>query len=32
MPIAREVYAVLFEGKSPQAATEDLMSRPVREE
>lgn len=32
MPIAREVYAVLFEGKSPQTATDDLMSRPPREE
>lgn len=32
MPIAREVYAVLFEGKSPQEATDDLMSRPLRGE
>lgn len=27
MPIADELYAVLFEGKSPKAAVEDLMGR-----
>ncbi len=32
MPIAREVYRVLFEEKSPRAATEALMNRPLREE
>jgi len=32
MPIAREVYAVLFEGKLPRTATDDLMSRPPRSE
>lgn len=32
MPIAREVFAVLFENKSPAAATESLMQRPPRGE
>jgi glycerol-3-phosphate dehydrogenase (NAD(P)+) len=32
MPITREVFAVLFEGKSPAAATESLMQRPPRGE
>ena len=32
MPITREVYAVLFEGKSPKQATDDLMCRPSRSE
>ncbi len=30
MPIAREVSAVLFEGKSPSAAADSLMQRPSR--
>ena len=32
MPITREVYAVLFEGKDPEAATDSLMARPPRDE
>ena len=32
MPITEEVYAVLFEGKSPAEATTSLMLRPPREE
>ncbi|QDU44194.1 Glycerol-3-phosphate dehydrogenase [NAD(P)+] [Symmachiella dynata] len=32
MPIANEVYQVLFEGKSPTAATESLMLRPPKRE
>ena len=32
MPITREVFAVLFESKSPVAATESLMQRPPRGE
>lgn len=32
MPITREVHAVLYEGKSAQAACEELMSRPLRGE
>lgn len=32
MPIAREVFSVLFENKSPAAATESLMQRPPRGE
>ncbi len=32
MPITREVFAVLFESKSPAAATESLMQRPSRGE
>ncbi|MFP6763101.1 MAG: NAD(P)H-dependent glycerol-3-phosphate dehydrogenase [Planctomycetaceae bacterium] len=32
MPITREVYAVLFEGRSPESAIESLMGRPPRGE
>jgi glycerol-3-phosphate dehydrogenase (NAD(P)+) len=32
MPITAQVYAVLFEGKSPERATTDLMLRPPRDE
>lgn len=32
MPITREVYAVLFDGKAPVAATDSLMCRPPRKE
>ena len=32
MPITAEVYAVLFEGKSPAQATTALMLRPPRDE
>lgn len=32
MPITHEVFAVLFESKSPAAATESLMQRPSRGE
>ena len=32
MPIARQVYRVLFEGKSPRAATVELMQRPLKAE
>jgi len=32
MPICSEVFRVLFEGKSPQAATDSLMNRPPRAE
>lgn len=32
MPIAQEVYRVLFEGKSPLEATDTLMSRPFKTE
>ena len=32
MPITREVYRVLFEGKSPAEATNSLMDRPPRGE
>ncbi len=32
MPITNEVYQVLFEGKSPEEATNALMMRPLREE
>jgi glycerol-3-phosphate dehydrogenase (NAD(P)+) len=32
MPITAEVYAVLFEGKSPARATAALMLRPPRDE
>jgi glycerol-3-phosphate dehydrogenase (NAD(P)+) len=32
MPIAAEVYAVLYEGKTARAAALALMSRPLREE
>ena len=32
MPITEQVYQVLFEGKSPQAAVADLMAREPKEE
>ena len=32
MPICREVYRVLYEGKSPQSAVSDLMVRELRSE
>ncbi|MEZ6124848.1 MAG: NAD(P)H-dependent glycerol-3-phosphate dehydrogenase [Planctomycetaceae bacterium] len=32
MPIATEVYQVLFHGKPPALATQELMQRPLREE
>jgi len=32
MPITEQVYRVLFEGLSPQAATDQLMTRPMRKE
>lgn len=32
MPITNEIYQVLFEAKSPEAATNSLMLRPPREE
>lgn len=32
MPIAQEVYRVLFEDKSPLEATDTLMSRPFKTE
>lgn len=32
MPITREVHAVLFDRKSPEAATDSLMARPPRDE
>ena len=32
LPIAREVYQVLFNGKSPQSSIEDLMTRKLKEE
>ena len=32
MPIVEEVYAVLYQGKSPQAALQDLMGREARPE
>jgi glycerol-3-phosphate dehydrogenase len=32
MPIVREVYAVLFEGKEPRRAVADLMERAARPE
>ena len=32
MPIVKEVYAVLYEGKNPQAALQDLMGREARPE
>lgn len=32
MPICREVHAILFEGRSPEDAVRDLMSRPLRAE
>lgn len=32
MPITKEVYAVLYQGKLPQKAVADLMNRPLKEE
>jgi glycerol-3-phosphate dehydrogenase (NAD(P)+) len=32
MPIAAEVYKVLYDAKPPRAAIEDLMSRPLKDE
>ncbi len=32
MPIAQEVYNVLFENKSPRTATIELMQRPLKTE
>jgi len=32
MPITKEIYRVLFEGKSPLEATDTLMGRPPKEE
>lgn len=32
MPIVREVFQVLFDKKSPEEATDSLMSRPLKEE
>ncbi len=32
MPIVEQVYAVLFEGKNPHAAVDDLLSRAERDE
>jgi glycerol-3-phosphate dehydrogenase (NAD(P)+) len=32
MPIATQVYRVLFEGKSPRDATVELMQRPLKVE
>jgi glycerol-3-phosphate dehydrogenase (NAD(P)+) len=32
MPIVEQVYAVLFEGKSPHAAVDDLLARAARDE
>lgn len=32
MPIARQVYSVLYKGKSPKKAVADLMSRPLKTE
>ena len=32
MPIAEEIYHVLFEDKNPKQAVEDLMLRDVKEE
>ncbi len=31
-PICREVYEVLYEGKSPERAVEDLLTRPLKKE
>ena len=30
MPITRQVYAVLYQGKSPKKAVVDLMDRPLK--
>jgi glycerol-3-phosphate dehydrogenase len=32
MPISREVYAVLYQGKAPLAAVSDLMTRQQKDE
>ena len=32
MPITREVYAMLYKGKSPQRAVRDLMTREGKKE
>jgi len=32
LPICNEVYSVLYEGKSPQKAVEDLLTRPLKKE
>ena len=32
MPITRQVYAVLYQGKSPKKAVADLMTRPLKHE
>ncbi len=32
MPIVTEIYKVLYEGKDPQQAIDELMSRPRRHE
>ncbi|HQX52407.1 MAG TPA: NAD(P)H-dependent glycerol-3-phosphate dehydrogenase [Planctomycetaceae bacterium] len=32
MPIAEQVYRVLFEGKNPREATDELMQRPLKAE
>jgi glycerol-3-phosphate dehydrogenase (NAD(P)+) len=32
MPICREIYAILFEGKSPREAVADLMTRALKSE
>lgn len=32
MPITRQVYAVLYQGKSPKEAVTDLMARPLKAE
>jgi glycerol-3-phosphate dehydrogenase (NAD(P)+) len=32
MPICREVYRILFEGKDPRRAITDLMTRDLRDE
>ena len=32
MPVATEVYRIIYEGKNPQEAVKDLMGRQLREE
>jgi glycerol-3-phosphate dehydrogenase (NAD(P)+) len=32
MPITKEIYAILYQNKSPQKAVRDLMSRPLKTE
>jgi glycerol-3-phosphate dehydrogenase (NAD(P)+) len=32
LPICNEVYSVLYEGKSPQKAVEDVLTRPLKKE